>query len=248
MKDIELLHIKFTKKDMECISEDESIFLLQVCGLIHEVISLQKFIHMSSHGVENDVQRMAENSQAMYFFRLLAGTLFEGWDLITKKHNKYKPIISKYKNELDSVAKEAFEKLEQYFSNPNNSCEKIRNNFSHHYNYGEIRKMFRKWPENDKLEIYLSDMHANCRYTVSDVITNLAILGEPKSTDIVNDMGALTKEIGDIARAFIEVISSYLSVILRKVITEKKPESQEIILKNISAINELRLPYFVADE
>jgi hypothetical protein len=108
--------------------------------------------------------------------------------------------------------------------------------------------MFRKWPENDKLEIYLSDMHANCRYTVSDVITNLAILGEPKSTNVVNDMGALTKEIGDIARVFIEVISSYLSVILQKVITEKKPERQEIILKNIPAINDLRLPYFVADE
>lgn len=248
MKDIELLHIKFTKKDLECISEDESIFVLQVGGLIHEVISLQKFIHMSNHGVDNDIQRMAENSQTMYFFRLLAGTLFEGWDLITKKHKKYKPIILKYRNELDSIAENAFVKLEQYFSTSNNSCEKIRNNFSHHYNYGEIRKMFRKWPENDKLEIYLSETHANCRYLISDVITNLAILGEPKSTDVIDDIGTLTREISDVSRAFIEVISSYLSIILLKVIAEKKPESQEIILKNIPAIHELRLPYFVADE
>jgi len=42
MKSIDLLHIKFTKKDLECISEDESIFVLQVGGLIYEVILPRK--------------------------------------------------------------------------------------------------------------------------------------------------------------------------------------------------------------
>jgi hypothetical protein len=197
MKDINLLHFSIIKKDLDCISVDEAIFVMQVGGLIHEVISLQKFIYMSSHGVEDAIQRMAENSQAMYFFRLLAGTLYEGWYLLTKNHNEYRIIIAKHKNSLDSVGKTAYERLDKYFSNKKNSCEKIRNNFSHHYSFGEIQKMFNRWRDTDKFDIYLSEVHANCRYTISDVVTNLALLGEPKSQDVVDDLGALLKEIGE---------------------------------------------------
>ena len=247
MKDIDLLHITFTKNDLDCIADDEAVFVMQVGGLIHEVISLQKFIYMSSHGVENAIQRMAENSQAMYFFRLLAGTLFEGWDLLTKKHNAYRIIIARYKNNLDLVGQAAYERLDEYFSNKNNSCEKIRHNFSHHYNYGEIRKMFNRWRDNDKLEIYLSEMHANCRYSISDVIINLALLGEPKSKDVIDDLGALIKEIGELAHDFIEMVSEYLSIILRKVIKEKNLQGDEVKIKDVPSLDELRLHYFVAE-
>lgn len=68
MNQIDVVHTTFSKDDLKCISEDEAVFILQVGGLIHEVISLQKYVHMSSHGVENKIQRMAENAQAMYFF------------------------------------------------------------------------------------------------------------------------------------------------------------------------------------
>jgi hypothetical protein len=247
MKDIDLLHISFTKNDLDCIPDDEAIFVMQIGGLIHEVISLQKFIYMSSYRVEDAIQRMAENSQAMYFFRLLAGTLYEGWDLLTEKHNEYKIIIAKYKNNLDSVGKAAYDRLDKYFSNKKNSCEKIRNNFSHHYNYGEIKKMFNRWRDNDKFDIYLSEVHANCRYAISDVVTNLALLGVPKSQNAVDDLGALTKEIGEIAHDFIEMVSEYLSMILRNVIKEKNLQGDEVKIKDVPSLDELRLHYFIAE-
>ena len=108
MQSVRLVQITFSRKDLDCIPQDEAALLLQIGGLIHEVISLQKFIHMSSHGTEDRIQRMAENAQAMYFYRLLAGNLFEGWDLLTERHREYKIIIAKYKPKLDSIAKSAF--------------------------------------------------------------------------------------------------------------------------------------------
>jgi hypothetical protein len=247
MKSIDLLHINFTKKDLGYLPEEEAIFLLQVGGLIHEVISLQKFIHMSSHGVENNVQRLAENSQAMYFFRLLAGTLYEGWKLVAENHNEYKIIIAKYKIRLSPPSRAAYDKLANYFSNKKNSCERIRNNFSHHYNFGEIRKMFRSWPDDGAFDIYLSEVHANCRYAISDVITNLALLGKTDIDDIADELASLTKEIGEIAKAFIELISEYLSIILISFIEAKQIQKQDVKIPEVPSLDELRLHYFVAN-
>ena len=181
MTDIELVRIKLSKNDLDCISEEEAVFFLQFGGLIHEVISLQKFIYMSSHDTPNPIQRMAENAQSMYFYRLLAGTVFEGWTLLMQ--DRFRLVLAKYKPDLDNQAAYAFKTLENYFSK-SNLCEDIRNNFAYHYNFGKIRNMLRQWPDKDELEIYFSEYHGNCRYAASDVITNMAMLG-------INDMGEL---------------------------------------------------------
>ena len=247
MKNATLFHIVLSKEDLDCIPEDEAAFLLQIGGLIHEVISLQKFIHMSSHGTENYIQCMAENSQAMYFYRLLAGSLFEGWKLLTRRHREYKIIIAKYRARLDSSAKLAFEKLENYFSDRNNACKRIRNKFSHHHDYGEVLKIIKKWPKDDKLEVYLSETHANSRYVTSDIVTNLAMLGTTDLRDIQPRLDGLLREIGDIARAFIDVISEYLSIILQEVIEKREVKRKEISIGEIPSLDEIRLHYFVSD-
>jgi hypothetical protein len=244
MQEIKLLYTTFSKEDLECISENEAVFVMQVGGLIHEVMALQKLVHMSSHGVDNPVQRKAENAQATYFLRLLAGTLFEGWQLMAQKPDEYRMLIAKYKAQLDPIAKEALEKLQKYFSGKN-SCERIRNNFSHHYNFGEILKMYRTWPKNDRLEIYFSEMHANCRYVASDVVTAFAIFETTDAERVGRELLALIKEILEIATAFIEVIAAYLSIIMMKVIEERKLQSQEITIEAPS-LNDLRFHHFVA--
>lgn len=245
MSKLKLFHIKFRRGDLDCISKDEAVFLLQIGGLIQEIISLQKFIHMSSHGTRIRVQRMAENAQAVYFYRLLAGSLYEGWELLTKRHNEYKMIIAKYKPKLDNVAKSSLRKLEDYFSNPKNSCERVRNKFSHHHDYGEILRILRNWPEKDELEIYLSEVHANCRYTASDIVTNLAMLGSTDMKDLQPKLHVFLKEVGEIARHFVEVISEYLKLILQEVVTNKNLEGKEISIGRVPSLDQTRLRYFV---
>ena len=245
--EINVYRFPFTRKDLDVISKDEAVFLLQIGGLMHEVISLQKYIYMSIHNVDNPIERMAENAQVMYFYRLLAGTIFEGWQLLTKRHNEYRIIIAKYKNKLDTVAETAFNKLQEYFSDKNNSCERIRNKFSHHHDYREIVKIFNKWPKNDELEIYLSETHANCRYAASDIVTNLSMLGTIELKDMQPKLDNLIKEIDETARAFIVVISQYLSIIFQEIVEKKKLMGQEMKINNVPSLRDLRLRYFVAN-
>jgi len=245
--EISVYHFRFTREDLECVPKEEVAFLLQIGGLIHEVISLQKYIYMSSQGVDNPIERMAENAQGMYFYRLLAGSLFEGWELLTKRHREYKRIIAKYKSKLDSIAKLAFDKLQKYFSDKNNACQRIRNKFSHHHDYGEIIKILSKWPSDDKLDIYLSETHANCRYMASDIVTSLAMLGTTEIKDMQPKLYNLIEEISEVARAFIEVVSEYLSLIFQEVAEKKNLKGKEIKITDVPSLHELRLRYFVAN-
>lgn len=245
--EISIYHFLFTREDLDVISKDEAAFFLQIGGLIHEVISLQKYIYMSSHGADNLVERMVENAQAMYLYRLLAGTIFEGWELLTKRHSEYRIIIAKYKNKLDGVTQAAFDKLQKYFSDTNNSCERIRNRFSHHHDYKEIIKILNKWPEDDKLEIYLSEIHANCRYMASDIVTNLAMLETTELKDLQPKLDNLVKEICEIAQTFVAVVSEYLRLIFQEIVEKKKLMGEEIKISNVPSLHDLRLRYFVAN-
>ena len=243
MAEIKLLKISFTKQDLRILKEEEKIFLLQLGGILQEVATLQKLIIMSSKGVPESVERMAENSQAMYFMRLLASTLHEGWKVLC--HRKYKDITIEYKNLFDNTAISALDSFKNYFRIKNNLCTNIRNNYFYHYNYGKISSAFQKLPSNDLLEIYLSENHANCRYLASDTIINSGMLDINNVDDFSVNLPLAIDEILKVAKWFMEFVGEYISKILLKVKSHVNDNTHEIILSNVPDINELRLHYFI---
>ncbi len=241
MSTIKIIHIPLTIQDMDCLSEEEVVFFFQISGLLQEIISLQKYIYMSSHGVTGKWERAAENAQAMYFFRLLAGSLFEAWK--TLQLDKYRAVKAKYKPELDSIALEAANKLAVYFENSQNLCEKIRNNHSHHYNYREIRNLIRQWPCGEQLDLILSEQHANCRYLASDTLTNFAIIG---TTEIDTELRKYLSEVTEMAGFFVELAGNYISLILLLIQSEKHISGTNQIIENTPRLDNIRLNYFVS--
>lgn len=240
MNKIEILHIPFTIQDMDCLSEEEKIFFFQIGALLQEVISLQKYVHMSSHGVTGKWERAAENAQAMYFFRLLAGTLFEAWKTLQSK--RYRVVKAKYKPKLEQIALEADKKLSAYFGNSNNLCEKIRNNYSHHYNYGEIQKLIRRWPSGEKLDLILAEHHANCRYLASDTLISFAIIG---IADVDFELKKYLSEVLGIADIFIELAGNYVSLILKLIQNDKSLYGTKLVIGNTPRLDDVRLNYFL---
>jgi hypothetical protein len=240
---INVLHISFTPLDLQCLTEEERIFFLQVGGFLQEIISLQKFMHMCSRGVPDKWQRAAENAQAMYFCRLLAGTLFEAWN--TLHSHKYRAVLAKYRPKLRPEAQGAETRLNEYFSRPSNLCAKIRNNYSHHSNYGEIRKALRSWPENEKLDLILSDTHANCRYLAVDVLMNHRVCGSIYNMESIS---SFLQEVMNVVAEFVTFGSEYISHILKRLATSKDGVAAEEEINDVPQLNDLRLHYFVADE
>ena len=243
MADVSLTHYAFTPKDLEPLSEEERIFFVQGAGLLQEVASLQKYARMSRHGVTDHWERAAENAQAMYFCRLLAGSLFEKWK--TLHSDRYRAVRVKYRPMLDQTSLTAYERLESYFSAGDNLCCRVRNNLSHHHNYGEIRKVLRQWPQDQKLDVLISDRHANCAWLLNDLLTNFALFG-------VQDPEAGSEsffiDICGVARDFMEAVGAFVAKILIEAIRASKLEGTDVVVRGAPALSEVRLHYFVMDD
>jgi len=243
MADIKLLKLGFTKQDLKNLKEEEIIFVLQVGGILQEVATLHKLLLMSTRGVQANVERMAENSQAIYILRLLASTLHEGWKVIC--HRKYKKLVSDYKNFSDRIAISALRSFQSYFGNEKNLCTKIRNNYSYHYNYGNVANAFQKLPHDDLLEIYLSENHANCRYLASDTVQISAIFDITDVKDFSEKLPTAIDEILSVAKCFMDFTGGFIFLIMSKVREKIANKTEDIIIPNPPNINDLRLHYFV---
>ena len=243
MKKIRTKHFTFTINDLGCLEEDEKVFFFQAGGLLQEVISLQKYAYMSSHGPENKIERVAENSQAMYFCRLLAGTLFEAWKALGS-NDRFRAVRARIKPDLDVTSLSALDRLEAYFSKGNTLCEKIRNNLSHHYKFGSMRSIVREWPKEDPLEIIFAEHHANCRYIASDIMTNYSIFSLRNPEEGAD---LFLNEVTEIAGAFAEYVSGCISILLMRVARETGLAITDQYL-DVPKLRECRLRYFMAED
>lgn len=239
MEQIEVLQLKFTLQDLSQLEEEERVFFIQLGGILQEVISLQKYAYILSRKTENFLERSAKNSEAMYFCRLLAATLFEGWRTVTG--DRYRVVLGKIRLDFDDAAKKEFGNLETYFSKSNNICEKVRNNYAFHYNYGAIRGILRSWSAQDTFDILVSDYHFNCRYLASDVATNCSIFGAKSPEEGAN---RFMSEILDIAKAFQDMAGECLVHIIGRISGGVRNTH---VLHNVPCLHEATLNYFMTD-
>jgi hypothetical protein len=240
MPDLELHKISFTKGQLKHLDEKEVVFIVQMANLLQDLSVLQKIIYISSKGVENDVERMAENGQAMFFYRILAGILFEGWNIISSK--TYRSVMTIYYTLLNGIAKNSLEEINNYFKVKNNLIERLRNNFSFHYNFGYVRDCIRNLPDSETLDMFIAEEHANCRYTASDTIVNLAILKSINESNIESAMRIFFDEVSKITKIFLDFAGECILVFAKRC---PKLPVESVVIKNAPMLNELRLNYFI---
>ena len=243
MADISLTHFAFTPRDLQALREEERVFLVQGAGLLQEITSLRKFAYMSSHGVSERWVRAAQNAQAMYFCRLLAGSLFEGWETLHK--DRYRTVRAKYRPTLDQTSLAAYDRLESYFAAKENLCKRVRNQLSHHHNYGEIRSTLRQWPHDHNLDVLISDNHANCAWLVNDLLTNFALLGVQNPGSAIEQF---FQETFSVANDFLEAVGALVSKILIEVIEGAGLKGTEETIHGAPALSETRLYYFMSED
>ena len=101
----------------------------------------------------------------------------------------------------------------------------------------------RQWPRDEKLDLILSEQHANCRYLASDALINFSIIGV---TDMETAMRKYLVEVSEIANLFVELAGSYVSLILKLIQSKTHLNSTEVVIDNIPRLEDIRLNYFVS--
>jgi hypothetical protein len=187
--------------------------------------------------------RRAQNSQSLFFVRIQAGKLFEGWKFLER--NFFGPKLSKeYEKKLSDIARNSLTGLKQYFSK-GNLVYLIRNEFAFHYSpisSRKINQLIIDAHDSENFEIFLSEYHGNCFYYISHVLVNSAILKSTGATTPEEAIDKLLKEINEVTSWFLEFIGGCLIVIFEKHFGKGHVEIQ---IPDPPYIHEVTLPYFV---
>jgi hypothetical protein len=237
------LHIfKISREQFNRIPEVEQIFILQICTLLNEINILQKLALFSTNKKSeiSEFENKAQNAQAFFVFTILAGKLWEGWQMVNKEFFS-KGLRQEYFDALPDEGREALNFLGKYFSEQNIIC-KIRNQFAFHYGSEEIKKEL-KANTDENFELILSEFSGNCLFYFANTIVGSAIISEADQDTQV----AMNKVIGDILK-----ISKKLQIFLNNamvVAMEKYKIDKNYTtfkLSDVPKLDAVQVPFFVS--
>lgn len=190
------LHVfKISREQFNLIPDKEQIFILQLCNLLNDLNILQKLALFSTNKKPkmSEFEHKAENAQAFFVFTILAGKLWEGWQMVNKDFFS-KGLRPEYFDSLPLEGKESLFFLGTYFKE-HNIIEKIRNKFAFHYNSEEIKKEL-EINKDENFELILSEFSGNCLFYFANTVVGTAIISEVD----LDPQKAMDKVIGDIVK------------------------------------------------
>lgn len=232
-----------SKVELESLTKSELNFLIQACAMLNEINILHKITLFSNKDVKTDAGRRAQNSQSLFLLIILAGKLWEGWELVEKAYFGTK-LSKTYHNLLPQETIDRLNDLKSYFGKSDNLIKKVRNKIAFHYDSPEILDQFYKAPKNEIFEIYLSKSQGNCFYFLPYVLLLNAILEWTSISDPLKATDTFFSDVLTIARWFIDFLNLCVVTIAKKNIAWKW---EEIDIPDPVGIDEVVLPYFVAE-
>jgi hypothetical protein len=240
-KTMKIYRATIPRKDIETLPEKELVFFIQACRILNDINILHKTTKISNKFIESEVERKAQNSQTLFFFILLTGKLFEGWDLL--KTSFFRSKVSKsYEVLLPKVAQDSLKKLKNYFGNNNNMIKKVGNWIAFHYESNKLLEQIKKLPDDENFEIYLNEYQGNCFYYIPNVLLMNAILDWSGVSEPLQALNKYFDEVTSVACWYINFLGPCLSRFAENKI---KWEFKEIEIPDPPAINSIFLPYFV---
>ncbi|MEW6715524.1 MAG: hypothetical protein AB1306_10600 [Nitrospirota bacterium] len=235
-------NIKINKTELEKLSEDEKIFLFQLAHFLNEISILNKCFVMAGNGLtgsKDKIERHGQVALGLFFLRMLAGKLEEGWQMLQRDFFGSK-LSKDYEKELPPNAIDSLNKLKRYLSSKN-VIKFLRDELSFHYGKEEIKKELSKASTTETFEMFISD-EATSLYAFSDPMILRIICEYLELPDVEKASKKLLDGIsGDVTRWFLEFANECLLLIVKKLnIDYSKTE-----IPNPPLLREVKLPYFV---
>lgn len=238
---MKIYKVGITKKDLSHVPEKEQILLFQVGTMLNEINMLHKITYFCKKEGVTDTEKKGQNAQSLFFHSLLIGKLWECWDALRKTF--FKGGLSKeYEQLLSDEGKASLGNLKKYFGK-NQWISNIRNKFSFHYEPKEISKQVNELPDDELLEIYLTESQGNSLYYTSSVLHLRGIL---KAIDESDDRAAIDRYFSEtlqVAGNFLEFFNHFLDALAKKYLVFQ-PEKIEI--PDPPSVGDLYVPHFVS--
>lgn len=239
---MKLTKANFSKTQLNQLSEEEKIFFVQLTHLLDELMILAKCVKFASNPmkVKQEAERTAQYTQALFFIKILAGKIYEGWKMLQTSYLSSK-LSQKYDKMLSVPASESIKELKKYFAK-NNRIREIRNKYAFHYDRKKIEDQLNHITQDETLSMLISEHQGNSLFAFSDIIINSAILNSINPNDQQKAMDALFEEvILKVCKWFQDFGYGFVELIMERLVFD----CEEIELKDVQSIEDVKLPYFV---
>jgi hypothetical protein len=238
--------VSIPKAKLDGIPEIEQAFYIHIGHLRNEIWVLVKMLGWSfnSHA-GNPVVINVNVSLSLIIERLIAGKLCEGWELLRKAYIDTNIKLS-IEGKLSDETREAFRKLDEYFSRRKNIIDRIRNRFAFHYDPQKIKEQLSSIEETDKLEVYVAEKSSNMFYLMSETIANSAMLNTVQSGDYEAAAKRLAKEIVDVSLQFITFCDGCLKYMRETYLgnSQEELDIERVEIPDPPSHNEIQLSFF----
>ncbi|MHC4459739.1 MAG: hypothetical protein ACYS0I_22090, partial [Planctomycetota bacterium] len=189
-----LLKVNIRRDKFNNLTKDERVFFILLTRVLNDLNILQKCaIFCGSEKPIDEAQVMAQVFQTLFFIRMLAGVLNEGWEMI-KRDFLGKKLGLKYTKALSQEGQDSLSHLKRYFGK-NNLVNFVRNQFAYHYLPQKIEEEINQMGQYESLTMYVSKHLGNCLYSGSEAVVNRVILNHIDSSNLEKAMNRLREEI-----------------------------------------------------
>ena len=239
---MKLTKANFSKKQLNQLSKKERIFFVQLTLLLDELMILAKCVKFASNPmkVKQEAERTAQYTQALFFIKILAGKIYEGWRMFQTSYFSSQ-LSQKYDKLLSVPARKSIKKLKKYFAK-NNRIHEIRNKYAFHYDRENIEDQLNHVTQDETLSMFISKHQGTSLFAFSDTIINSAILNSINPNDQQKAMDTLFEEvILKVCKWFQNFGYGFVELIMERL----EFDCEEIELEDVQSIEDVKLPYFV---
>lgn len=236
--EIELAKLHISKDKFNLAPETERTFFVLAANVLTELTILQKCTIHSINAAndwpsDDKLFQSAQNTQTIFFLRILSGILKEGWELIQTQFNPNKLSQIYDIPDLDYIKK--------YFGRKNIVAE-IRKQFGFHFDANLIIQELNDLSGYNEFDLYISEVVGNAHYMLTDHIKTTAMAKLAGKEDLKVALDAALSEITDLTSRFQNFFSHYLTLFHEKYLNHS--EKYDMVKINVPKFSEIKLPYF----
>ena len=245
---MKLAKINYSKAELLSIPKKDLEFFIQLMNFFNEANILRKLMVISGNSREeaskNEVIARSLSSQGLFFMRIQAGKLYEGWNMLNTHFFNNKTFSQEYNEKGSSQSKKSLSKLKESFGR-GNLLKKIRNIYAFHYSKESSNNMIKQIenaPDSEMFELYFSEEYGNCFLSLANDLLNSSILEDIEPGNWRKAMNDFFQEIMDTTKYFLDFLQDCIRVIFEKYLQN---EYEEIEIPEPLSITDIKLPFFV---
>lgn len=236
---------------LEKLGREQRSFLLLGGHALNELNSLNKaFLAATNNKVETDtkqIEGLAAGLQGMVFARLLAGKLFEAWELIRTRFLGRSGFVDEMSPMLHPDATRALTELKEYYEKQRNGIVYIRNNYAFHDTEKLMERHWRRSAERHPMEWILGGTIGNNLFTGGTATCNMSVFDLYDAQHLGRGMDGFFNELYDIVRKTTTCLEGINLVILERAAGERIAALPHLTVRiNPPRADSIRIPYFMS--